>query len=61
MRNFNSLRVPNNLKKGTFWDFLTFLLLQNMKQIEGRALWGHLKIFESLKAEKGGEVSVPKK
>ena len=28
-------------KKGTLWDFLTFVLLQNIKQIEGRTLWIH--------------------
>ena len=31
MRIFNSLIVPKNLKVGTLWDFLTFVLLQNIK------------------------------
>ena len=31
MRIFNSLIVPKNLKEGTLWDFLTFVLLQNIK------------------------------
>ena len=52
--------MPKILKKGTLWDFLTFVLLQNIKKIERRTLWGHLKNFEkkshkaekSLKAEK---------
>ena len=38
MRNFDSLIVP---KKGTLWDSLTFVLLQNIKQTERRTLWGH--------------------
>ena len=46
--------MPKILKKGTLWDFLTFVLLQNIKKIEKRTLWGHLKNFEkkSHKAEK---------
>ena len=31
MRIFNSLTVPKKLKEGTFWDFLTLVLLQNIK------------------------------
>ena len=31
MRIFNSLIVPKNLKERTLWDFLTFVLLQNIK------------------------------
>ena len=47
MRNFNgSLIVPKNLKKGTLWDFLTFVLLQDIKQREGWTLCRHLKKFE---------------
>ena len=30
-RIFNSLIEPKNLKEGTLWDFLTFVLLQNIK------------------------------
>ena len=46
--------MPKILKKGTLWDFLTFVLLQNIKKIERRTLWGHLKNFEkkSHEAEK---------
>ena len=54
MRNFNgSLIVPKNLKKDPL-GFLTFVLLQNIKKIERRTLWGHLKSFEkkSHKAKK---------
>ena len=52
-RILNSLIVPKILKKGTLWDFLTFVLLQNIKKIERRTLWGHLKNFEkSHKVEK---------
>ena len=39
MRNINgSLIVPKNLTKGTFWDFLTFVLSQDIKQREGWTL-----------------------
>ena len=38
MRIFNNLIVLKNLKEGTLWDFLTFVLLQKIKQIEGRTL-----------------------
>ena len=50
----NSLIVPKILKKGPFGIFLTFVLLQNIKKIERRTLWGHLKNFEkkSHKAER---------
>ena len=41
MRIFNSLIVPKN-SKGTIWDFLTFVQLQNTKK-EGRNLWWHEK------------------
>ena len=53
----NSLIVPKILKKGTLWDFLTFVLLQNIKKIERGTLWGHLKNFEkkSHKAEKSNK------
>ena len=33
--NFNSLIVPKNLKDGTLWDFLTFVLLQINKKMKG--------------------------
>ena len=44
--------VPKNLKRGTFWDFLTSMLLQNVKNRGGQ-----LKNFrkKSNKAEKGGK------
>ena len=46
--------AENSEKRGTFWDFSTFVLLQNIKKIKRRTLWGHLKNFEkkSHKAEK---------
>ena len=41
-RNFNgSLIVPKNLKKRTLWDFLTFVLLQGIKQREVWTLCRH--------------------
>ena len=48
IRILNSLIVPKILKKGTLWDFLTFVLLQNIKKIERRTLWGHSKNFEKI-------------
>ena len=59
--------MPKILKKGTFWDFLTFVLLQNIEKIERRTLWGPLKNFEkkSHKAKKSltkpKSLIVPKK
>ena len=38
MRIFNSLIVPKNLKAGTLWDFLTFVLLQNTEKMKGGIL-----------------------
>ena len=40
MRNFKSHSAEKS-EKGPFEIFLTFVLLQNIKQIEGRTLWGH--------------------
>ena len=53
MRILKSHSAENSEKRGTFWDFLTFFLLQNIKKNE-RTFWGHLKNFEkkSHKAEK---------
>ena len=70
MRIFNSLIVPKNLKGGTLWDFSTFVLLQNIKQMKG-GLFGDIKKFskkcltkpkrrESHSAEKESLI-VPKK
>ena len=55
-----SLIVPRNMK-GTFSDILTFVLLQNIKQIEWRTLGDIKKLSKKcLKAEKRGKISVPK-
>ena len=40
--------MPKNLKEGTLSDFLAFVLLQNIKQLEGRTLWGHEEEEETL-------------
>ena len=40
MRFLNSVTVPKNVKGGTLCDFLTFILLQNIKKNEGGTLWG---------------------
>ena len=42
MRIFNSLTVPKNLKEGTLWGFLTFVLLQNTKKMKG-GIFGDMK------------------
>ena len=52
MRIFNSLIVQKNLKDGNLWDFLTFVLLQINKKIEGRNLWGYFE-KKSHKSQKG--------
>ena len=41
MRIFNSLIVPKNLKEGTLWDFLTFVLLQNTKKTKAGCKKNH--------------------
>ena len=35
-----------NVKGGTLWDLLTYILLQNIKNLEGGTILRHLKIFE---------------
>ena len=42
MRNAEILTMPKNLKEGTLWDFLTFVLLQNTKKMNGR-IFGDIK------------------
>ena len=32
-----------NVKGGTLLDLLAYILLQNIKKLEGGTLWGHLK------------------
>ena len=34
------------MKRGTLWDLLTYILLQNIKKLEGGTLLSPLKIFE---------------
>ena len=55
MRIFNSLIVPKNLKE-TLLNFLTFVLLQNIKKMKGGP-FGDIKKFSkiSLKKPKRGE------
>ena len=33
-------------KRGTIWDLLTYIQLQNVKELEEGTLWGHLKFLE---------------
>ena len=64
MINFKSLIVPENLEKREPLGFFNIRLLQNIKQIEGRTLFGDIKKIskKSHKAEKGGgSLIVPKK
>ena len=59
MRIFNSLIVPKNLKEETFGNFLTFVLLQNIKKMK-RGPFGDIKKFSKicLKKPKRGEGSL---
>ena len=61
IRILNSLIVPKILKKGTLWDFLTIVLLQNVKKIERRTLWRHLKNFEKKVSQSRKKVSQSRK
>ena len=56
MRIFNSLTVPKNLKEETLLNFLTFVLLQNIRKMKGGP-FGDIKKFskKSLKKPKRGE------
>ena len=38
--------VPKNVKEGTLWALLTYILLQNIKKLERGTLLIHQKIFE---------------
>ena len=49
MRIFNSLIVPKNLKKDTLLNFLTIVVLQNIKKMKGGPFFEN----KSQKAEKG--------
>ena len=49
-----------NSEKRTLWDFLTFVLLQNIKKIERRTLWGHLKNFEKKVSQSRKSLTKPK-
>ena len=35
MRFLNSVTLPKNVKGGSLWNFLTFIVLQNFETIEG--------------------------
>ena len=52
--NFEQSHSAENSEKRDPLGFLTFVQLQNIKKIERRTLWGHLKNFEkkSQKAKK---------
>ena len=44
MRFLNSVTVPKNVKGGTFWDFLTSIVMQNIEANEGETIWWNPKI-----------------
>ena len=51
--------VPKNVKGGTLWALLTYILLQNMKKLEGGPFWDIKNFFEKevaqcRKKSKGG-------
>ena len=48
MRFLNSVTVPKNVKGGTFWDFLTSFVLQNIETHEGETLWWNPKKSHSV-------------
>ena len=54
MRFLNSVTVPKNVKGGTFWDFWTSIVLQNIETNEGGTLWCNLKNFKKSAEEKWG-------
>ena len=56
MRFLNSVTVPKNVKGGALCDFLTSIVLQNLKKIEGGTLWGKISIQKVSKSR-----IVPKK
>ena len=61
MTNFNS-HNPKKSEKRILWDFLTFVLLQNIKQIEGRTgPFGGIKNFSKKSHPERGSLIVPKK
>ena len=37
---FEHVTVPKNVNGGTLWDFLTSIVLQNIKKVEGETLGG---------------------
>ena len=51
MRIFNSLIVPKNLKEETLLNFLTFVLLQNIKKMKGGP-FGDIKKFSKISLKK---------
>ena len=62
MQIFNSLIVPKNLKE-TLLNFLTFVLLQNIKKMKGGP-FGDIKKFSKIslkKLKRGRGVSLSKK
>ena len=49
-----NLSAEKKLKRGTLWNFLTSILTQNSKKIEGGILWG--KIFSEKKSRSAEKI-----
>ena len=48
--------MPKNLKEGTLWDFLTFVLLQNIKKMKGGSFGDIKKLLKKIsQTRKKGE------
>ena len=49
-KNFNDIfeqfHSAEKCKRGTLWDFLTSIVLQNIKKVEGKTLWWNPKSFK---------------
>ena len=43
---FEQCHSAENCKRGTLWDFLTSIVLQNIKKIEGETLWWNPTSFK---------------
>ena len=54
IQEMSSLIVPKNLKEGTFWVFLTTIMLQNIKKKEGETFGDFRKFAKKVSSEKNG-------
>ena len=56
MRFLNSVTVPKNVKVGTLWDFLTFIVLQNIAK--NKTKWRPFGAIQKIRVKntKGGSL-----